>query len=100
MRALDLAAIIVTYRTAELTVAALCSLERERSGATPGLRAIVIDNASGDAPRIERALHDARWSSGVRLVCAPRNGGFAYGNNLGVHHAWAAARPDYVYLLN
>jgi GT2 family glycosyltransferase len=34
------------------------------------------------------------------LIEAPVNGGFAYGNNLGVQHAYAEKRPDYVYVLN
>jgi GT2 family glycosyltransferase len=38
--------------------------------------------------------------SWVTLVSAPRNGGFAYGNNLGIARAYSAGVPDYVYLLN
>jgi GT2 family glycosyltransferase len=49
---------------------------------------------------IERAVSANRWSSWVTLVDAPRNGGFAYGNNLGIEKAYEAAAPNYVYLLN
>jgi GT2 family glycosyltransferase len=31
---------------------------------------------------------------------APKNGGFAYGNNLGIERAYALGTPSYVYLLN
>jgi N-acetylglucosaminyl-diphospho-decaprenol L-rhamnosyltransferase len=100
MNELDIVVVIVTYRTAQLTIDGLRSVERERS--TPGLRirAVVIDNASGDLPAISRAAEDNHWTSWVTLVAAPKNGGFAYGNNLGIQRAYFTASPDYVYLLN
>jgi hypothetical protein len=100
MSELDIAVVIVTYKTAQLTIDGLRSVERERS--TPGLRirAIVIDNASGDLPVIARAVEDNHWTSWVTLIPAPKNGGFAYGNNLGIQRAYADANPSYVYLLN
>jgi N-acetylglucosaminyl-diphospho-decaprenol L-rhamnosyltransferase len=33
-------------------------------------------------------------------VKAPKNGGFAYGNNLAIQRAYEVGPPDYVYLLN
>lgn len=100
MPALEVAVIIVSYRTARLTLAALRSLRSERSDPGLRIRAFVVDNASGDLATIEDALQDGDWSSWVTLLAAPRNGGFAYGNNFGIRHAFATGRPDYVYLLN
>lgn len=98
--AIDVAVIIVSYKTAQLSVRALKSLVGERS--TPGLslRAIVVDNASGDLPLIRQSVQDFGWSSWVALVEAPKNGGFAYGNNLGIRHAYETGTPSYVYILN
>jgi len=98
--ALDIAVIIVTFKSAILTIESLRSLLTER--ATPGLnlRAIVVDNASGDLPAIADAVRRFDWSSWVTLVLAPKNGGFAYGNNLGIERAYSSAAPGYVYLLN
>jgi len=63
--------------------------------------AVVIDNASGDAEPIQRAVTSPRGRTGVTVVAAPRNGGFAYGNNLGFRHGFeSAAVPDYFFLLN
>lgn len=97
----DVAVVIVTYKSAALTIDCLGSLAKERSAA-PGLsiRAVVVDNASGDLAPIAGAVEAAGWSSWVTLVAAPRNGGFAYGNNLGIERAYAAGIPAYVYLLN
>jgi GT2 family glycosyltransferase len=92
--------VIVTYRSARLTIENLRSLLAERS--TPGLhvRAVVVDNASGDLPEIAQAVESCDWSSWVTLVAAPKNGGFAYGNNRGIERVYASGDPSYVYLLN
>jgi len=100
MSDLDVATAIVTYRSAALTIDCLRSIEPERS--TPGMRirAIVVDNASGDAPMIAEAIEANSWSSWVTLIEAPRNGGFAYGNNLAIQRAYEDGPPDYIHLLN
>jgi GT2 family glycosyltransferase len=92
--------IIVTYRTAELTVDCLRSLEPELVNSPVIVRAIVVDNASGDAPKIDAAIEREAWTDWVTLIEAPRNGGFAYGNNLAIAHAFKNHSPDYVHLLN
>jgi len=38
--------------------------------------------------------------SWVALVVAEKNGGFAYGNNLGIARAYEQHAPSYIYLLN
>ncbi len=101
MSALNIFAVIVSYRCAPLTIEALRSLQAER--ATPDLRlqAIVVDNDSGDLPQIQRAVEQHGWSSWVTLIAAPRNGGFAYGNNVGIERAFNGdSAPSYIYLMN
>ena len=101
MRSFDVAVVIVTYRTAELTIACLRSVQEERQASKAiTVRAVVVDNASGDAAVIRSALEAEGWQSWVTLIEAPVNGGFAYGNNLGAQHAYAEKSPDYVYVLN
>jgi N-acetylglucosaminyl-diphospho-decaprenol L-rhamnosyltransferase len=101
MRSFDVAVVIVTYRTADLTIACLRSLQKERQASEEiTVRAVVVDNASGDAAVIRSALEAEGWQAWVTLIEAPVNGGFAYGNNLGVQHAYAEKSPDYVYVLN
>jgi N-acetylglucosaminyl-diphospho-decaprenol L-rhamnosyltransferase len=100
MRVVDVAIAIVTYRSADLTIDCLSSLEAER--VTPGvhIRAIVVDNASGDDEAIAKAIGKHGWWSWVTLVTAPKNGGFAYGNNLAIKYAMSDGPPQYVHLLN
>lgn len=95
--------IIVNYRSAALTADALISLipERER---LPSCHVVVVDNASGDdsvAVLSQLIAKTAPLSDFVTLVGAEKNGGFSYGNNVGLHH-WLAEHeaPDYVLLLN
>jgi N-acetylglucosaminyl-diphospho-decaprenol L-rhamnosyltransferase len=93
-------AVIVSYRSAQLAIDSLSSVAQERSAAGLSVRAVVVDNASGDFPYISRAVEENGWASWVTVLLAPRNGGFAYGNNMGIRHALKSGPVDYVYLLN
>jgi N-acetylglucosaminyl-diphospho-decaprenol L-rhamnosyltransferase len=69
---------------------------------SPGLhiRAVVVDNASVDLPTIAEEVAANDWTSWVTCVAAPTNGGFAYGNNLGIQLTYMNGTPAYVRLLN
>ena len=98
--------VIVNFRTPELVIECLHSLETELEGATgAGLRTIevdVIDNVSDDGSldKIQAAIEDEGWSW-VRARCSGKNGGFSFGNNRAIEPALASDEPpDYVLLLN
>jgi N-acetylglucosaminyl-diphospho-decaprenol L-rhamnosyltransferase len=99
-RVLDIAVVIVTYKSAPLTIATLRSLLAEASDPALHIRAVVVDNASGDLPQISQVATEEGWLSWVTLVAAPQNGGFAYGCNFGIEAASSTAIPSYVCLLN
>lgn len=84
----ELAIIIVNYRTADLTLDCLVSLEPEIEAT---MQVVVVDNASGDgsAERLEQALVERGWSAWATLIRSPDNGGFAAGNNRGIRAAHA-----------
>ena len=100
MSEIDVAVVIVTYKSANLTIDCLRSVDVERSSPGLKIRTIVVDNASGDGPAVARAIEENGWSSWATLVVAEKNGGFAYGNNVGIQRAYADGRPDYLHLLN
>ena len=100
MAELDVAVVIVTYKCAALTVESLRSVAAERLLAGFNIRVVVVDNASGDAPDITKAIDANGWGNWVTLVVATKNGGFAYGNNLGIARAFEVRVPSYVFLLN
>ena len=56
MPELDIAVVIVTYKCAALTRESLASVDAERSTAGMRIRAIVVDNASGDAQELAEAI--------------------------------------------
>ncbi|NOT29195.1 MAG: glycosyltransferase, partial [Planctomycetes bacterium] len=95
-------AVTVNYRTPDLALRALASLERERTQVGE-LRAVVVDNASGDgsAERIRGALDARGMGTWAILQESPTNGGFGAGNNLALRAALARPDPpDYFLLLN
>lgn len=100
MSRVSVAVIIVTYRSAELAIQAMESVHRERMNSDLEIRLIVVDNCSGDYEEISRYVRTRAWQSWVQIIVAPKNGGFAYGNNLGIGAAFSGVMPDYIYLLN
>lgn len=94
--------VIVNYRTPELVVDSLRSLQPEVID-HPGATVVVVDNASGDhsVDHLTAAIASGGWESWVSLLPAPTNGGFAYGNNQAVEAAMrSTAPPDLFWLLN
>ena len=100
MSGIDVAVAIVSFKCANLTIDCLRSIEVERSIAEVGIRVVVIDNSSDDAPLIARAIEANGWASWVTLAVAPQNGGFAYGNNVALQYIFKESLPTYVHLLN
>ena len=82
----DLSIVILNYNTRERLLECLASLRRDdvpNPRHTPSTEVLVVDNHSddGSADAVERQFPE------VTLIRAPRNGGFAYGNNLALRRA-------------
>ncbi len=92
--------IIVNYRTADLVSNCLISLESELDSLV-GARVVVIDNDSGDdsVSNLNKLVAQKNWGNWVEIVISDRNGGFAFGNNIGIELAMQK-EPEYVMLLN
>jgi GT2 family glycosyltransferase len=92
--------VIVNYRSAELCLRALASLDVERERSELSISAVVVENDSGDEIRLARGIEE-RFADFARLVVSPINGGFGAGNNLGVKVAHdAGVRARYIHFLN
>ncbi len=99
---MKLLAIILNYKTAEMTLDALRSLMKELESIGDA-RVTIVDNDSqdGSLERIKEGVRSEGWQDRVQVVGSEYNGGFAYGNNFAIRPALASQdRPDYVYLLN
>jgi len=95
-------AIVVNYRTADMTLdavrALLAALER-----IPDSEVVVVDNDSQDGSyqKLSRAVRALDTSSRVTVLASERNGGFGYGVNVGLRYGLSSSSPpDYFYLLN
>lgn len=90
-----LAIIIVNYRTPNLVIDCLNSLEQEIEVGSDIV--IVVDNASGDSSveQLEQAITAKNWGQWVRLLPSNSNGGFSAGTNLGIK---AIAADFYLFL--
>ncbi|HEY7060259.1 MAG TPA: glycosyltransferase family 2 protein [Chloroflexota bacterium] len=79
--------VIVSYNSARVLPGCLQSLRAQ--GPSVAVTTIVVDNGSRDGTRelVRREFPD------VRLVEAPRNGGFSYGTNLGLRALGFLAPP-------
>ena len=76
--------VIINYRTPEMTINCLSSLLPELQGVD--CKVVVVDNNSGDdsCALIGRWLQQHDANEFVKLVESEFNGGFSYGNNLGI----------------
>src|SRR4051812_23729177 len=100
---MKLLVVIVNYRTASLAIDCLRSLAPELAEIDDRVRVVVTDNASGDdsVPRLQKAIDENNWSAWTSVLPLPTNGGFAYGNNMGIRPGLEGDdKPDYVLLLN
>ena len=97
-----LCVVIVNYRTPQLTLDCLDSLEAEVE-ALPGTRVVVVEGGSGDdSAQVIRAGIDARgFGDWVTLDAREENAGFAGGNNAALGPALKVEPPvPYLLLLN
>ncbi len=91
-----LAIVILNYRTPDLTIACLASLEGQAEVGRD--QVIVVDNHSedGSADQIEQTIQTRNWTEWAAVRRSPVNGGFAAGNNLALRETDA----EYYLLLN
>ena len=94
--------ITINYRTADLAIQSLHALAPQKD-ALEGGQVVIVDNASGDGSveKIASAIQSHEWSSWARVIPMSRNGGFAFGNNVGFSQALSVENHvDYLLLLN
>jgi N-acetylglucosaminyl-diphospho-decaprenol L-rhamnosyltransferase len=95
---MELAIVVLNYKTPDLVVDCLWSIQDQNEVKTGRVIVIVVDNCSGDdsVAKIERAIAENQWQDWAKLVASPINGGFAAGNNVGIK----AVEADAYLLLN
>jgi GT2 family glycosyltransferase len=87
-----LCVVTINYRRGPLTLGCLESLEPEIAPHADR-HVCLVDNGSDDGSpdELARAISGRGWDKWITFVRSPRNGGFAYGNNLGFTNVAADA---------
>jgi N-acetylglucosaminyl-diphospho-decaprenol L-rhamnosyltransferase len=87
---------IINYRAPKLVFDCLETLKTELDPSKD--IAVIVDNDSGDgsADAIEHGLSERGWNAWTMLVRSPKNGGFSWGNNVGIK----SCEADFHLLLN
>jgi len=90
-----LCVVIVNYKTSRLTIQCIESLLPQLGDKDC---IVVVDNDSGknDSTVIKEFIENIIDKKNVDLIVAPRNGGFSYGNNIGIR----AVEAEFYMLLN
>lgn len=96
------AAVVVNYRTPELTMRCMAALRRERSS-LPNLATVVVDVGSedGSAATLAKALEHPDYNNWASLLPLTINGGYGWANNQAI---LTLARqdnpPEFIHILN
>ncbi|PHS26818.1 MAG: glycosyl transferase family 2 [Methylophaga sp.] len=93
--------VIVNYKTADLTIECLRSLNNER--VLNCFRVIVVDNDSQDGSfqKISLAIEAEGWVDWAKVQSSGFNGGFSFGNNFAIRQFIKEKKaPEFIYLLN
>lgn len=92
--------VILNYRTPDLTIQCLKSLEPEIN---PQLTVHLVDNNSNDGSveKIQKAIDQNHWQNWLQFTRNPTNDGFSAGNNIAIRQALEEQDPPkYILLLN
>lgn len=87
------AVIIINFRTPQLVIDCLASLANQLDATQD--KVVIVDNESADnsLSQIQTVISDNNWSSWVDTIESGKNGGFSFGNNVGIkaveaHYYW------------
>ena len=96
-----IAVVLINYRTAQLTLDCLSSLEPEVRE-NPGTHVVLVDSASDDdSPEILEKEQAARsWKNWLSVIRLAENRGFSAGNNAGIALAEKLGHFDAFLLIN
>lgn len=101
-RQVKTAAIIVNYRTPELAIDCVRSLQDQRTDAN-GLAIVLVDNDSqdGSRERFREVIALEGWAGSVELLELQQNGGFGWANNQAILRLLQReAPPEAILLIN
>jgi len=99
---IEVATIIVNYRTPAATIDAVAALGKDLDRLENPI-VVVVDNDSrdGSAERLGQEFSETKWAGRVFVISSGHNGGFGSGVNVGVQHVLKSfGSPRCFYILN
>lgn len=93
--------VLVNYKTADLAIECIRSLNNERE--SNRFRVIIVDNDSQDNSfdKMASSIQSEGWQGWVKVQSSGFNGGFSFGNNFAIKQFMKEEKsPDFIYLLN
>ncbi len=94
---IDYAIIIVNYNSAQDTLLAIKSIE---ANTAKDYCICVVDNLSSNADDVNYLRENIQKYKNCLFYVAPRNGGYAYGNNYGVKQVLEQYDVDFIVIMN
>ncbi|WP_439111428.1 glycosyltransferase family 2 protein [Lentibacter sp.] len=99
MSAPSILAVILNYKTPDMTLKAAEAAIRELEGLNAELVIVDNDSQDGSFEALTAGVRDAGWP--VRVLQSGHNGGFGAGNNFGMRAGLSNGEaPDFYYILN
>lgn len=99
MGAPSILAVILNYKTPDMTLRAAEAAMRELDGLNAELVIVDNDSKDGSFEALTAAVHTTGWP--VRVLQSGHNGGFGAGNNFGMRSGLSNGQaPDFYYILN
>ncbi|RFP88095.1 glycosyltransferase family 2 protein [Rhodobacteraceae bacterium 63075] len=99
MKEPSLLAIVLNFRTPEMTLKAAEAAREALEGLNAEL--VIVDNDSADGSFERMSAHVTEQGWNVRVLQAGRNGGYGAGNNIGIIAGLSdGTRPEFYYILN
>jgi GT2 family glycosyltransferase len=95
--------VILNYKTADMTLKAAKAADTAMDGIKGAITIVDNDSQDGSYEAILAEIETGSWPGNVpvQVLASGRNGGFGYGNNVGILAGLPdGTQPDYVYLLN
>ena len=94
-------AVVLNWRSAEMTERAMRALARALDVLDAEIVVVDNDSRDGSEEALRRAVETGQWPVPVRVVQSGHNGGYGFGNNVGIRAGRSdGKRPDAVYILN
>ena len=95
--------VLLNYKTAKMTADAMHCTRKSMKGISGEILVVDNDSRDGSFEYLQSEIAKINATDGLsecRVVQSDHNGGYGYGNNVGIRHALADGGYEYIYIQN